>query len=60
MVSHGDTSSTIISVAKEVNADIVVMGSHSRRWLEKIVMGSVTEDVLRHSKIPLFIVPTKE
>jgi nucleotide-binding universal stress UspA family protein len=35
------------------------MGSHSRRWLEKILMGSVTETVLHKTTIPLFIVPTK-
>jgi nucleotide-binding universal stress UspA family protein len=36
------------------------MGSHSRKWLEKIVMGSVTEKVLNQTSIPLFIVPTKK
>jgi nucleotide-binding universal stress UspA family protein len=35
------------------------MGSHSRKWLENIVMGSVTEKVLHHTSIPLFIIPTK-
>jgi len=43
-----------------MKADIIVMGSHSKRWLEKIVTGSVTEEVLRDSRIPLFIVPIKE
>lgn len=59
IVSQGDTSSTIINIANEKNADVIVMGSHSRRWLEKILLGSITEEVLRHSTIPLFIVPTK-
>jgi nucleotide-binding universal stress UspA family protein len=36
------------------------MGTHSRKWLENIVMGSVAEDVLNHSQIPLFIIPTKK
>jgi nucleotide-binding universal stress UspA family protein len=36
------------------------MGSHSRKWLEKILMGSVTEEVLHKSSIPLFIIPTKK
>ncbi len=45
--------------AKEQHADIIVMGSHSRRWLENILMGGVTEKVLHHTTIPLFIVPTK-
>lgn len=58
-VAEGNIPTTIISVADELFADIIVMGSHSRRWLEKILIGSVTEEVLRHSPIPLFIIPTK-
>jgi nucleotide-binding universal stress UspA family protein len=37
-----------------------VMGSHSQKWLESILLGSVTEEVLRKTNIPLFIVPTKK
>jgi nucleotide-binding universal stress UspA family protein len=45
--------------AKSLGTDILVMGSHSHRWLENIIMGSVTAKVLRLTSIPLFIVPTK-
>jgi nucleotide-binding universal stress UspA family protein len=48
------------SMAKSMTADIIVIGSHSRKWLENIVMGSVTEKVLHHTSIPLFIIPTKK
>jgi nucleotide-binding universal stress UspA family protein len=34
------------------------MGSHSQKWLEKILMGSVTEKVLKYTEIPLLVVPT--
>jgi nucleotide-binding universal stress UspA family protein len=60
MVKEGDFADTILKTAKEVNADIIVIGSHSRKWLENIVMGSVTEKVLRQTSIPLFIIPTKK
>lgn len=56
----GDFGDTIIDVATEINADIIVMGTHSRRGLEKILMGSVAEKVLRRSAVPMFIIPTKE
>lgn len=56
----GDFGDTIIDVATEINADIIVMGTHSRRGLEKILMGSVAEKVLRRSVVPMFIIPTKE
>jgi nucleotide-binding universal stress UspA family protein len=36
------------------------MGSHSQKWLENIIMGSVTQEVLRKTNIPLFIIPTKK
>ncbi len=60
LVKEGDFAESILKNAKEVQADIIVMGSHSRKWLENIVMGSVTEKVLHHTSIPLFIIPTRE
>ena len=56
----GDFGDSIIDVATDINADIIVMGTHSRRGLEKILMGSVAEKVLRKSAVPLFIIPTKQ
>ncbi len=56
----GDFGDTIIDVATEINADIIIMGTHSRRGLEKILMGSVAEKVLRRSAVPMYIIPTKE
>ena len=60
LVKEGDFGETILKTAKEVHADTIVLGSHSRKWLENIVMGSVTEKVLHHTSIPLFIIPTKK
>lgn len=59
-VAVGNAASSILEKATDLQADLIVMGSHSRRWLEKILVGSVTEEVLRDSAIPLFIIPTKE
>ena len=59
MIKEGDFADTILKTAKELHADFIVLGSHSRKWLENVVMGSVTENVLRHTSIPLFIIPTK-
>lgn len=60
LVREGIIAASILDAAKELNADIIVMGSHSQRWLENIVMGSITEDVLHRTDIPLFIIPTKK
>ncbi|SDB88036.1 universal stress protein [Williamwhitmania taraxaci] len=60
IVKEGDTSDCILKTAKDTNADVIVLGTHSRKWLENIVMGSVAESVLKHSTLPLFIIPTKK
>jgi len=57
---EGDFAQMILDTSKEIKADCIVMGSHSQKWLENIVLGSVTEEVLRKTTIPLFIVPTKK
>ena len=60
LVEEGDLAKAILKTSKKIHSDIIVLGSHSRRWLENIVLGSVAEKVLQHSTIPLFIVPTKK
>ncbi len=59
VVKNGVFGETILNTAAELNVDIIVMGTHSRRGLEKIIMGSVAENVLHHSLIPVFIIPTR-
>lgn len=60
VLMEGDFADSILETAKKLHADIIVMGSHSKKWLEKIVMGSVTEKVLNTTLIPLFVIPTKK
>ena len=60
LVKDGDFGEIILETAKELNADVIVMGTHRRRGLDKILMGSVAEKVLHNSSIPLFIIPTKK
>jgi nucleotide-binding universal stress UspA family protein len=49
----------ILKTAGQMQADLIVIGTHSRRWLDQILMGSVTEKVLHNTNVPLFIIPTK-
>ena len=60
LVKEGDFAETILKTAKDLHVNIIVLGSHSRIWLEEILIGSVTEKVLHHTSIPIFIVPTKK
>lgn len=59
VVKEGNVSEAILDAAKDLHADVIVLGSHSQQWLEKIIMGSNTEKVLHNTTIPLFIIPTK-
>jgi nucleotide-binding universal stress UspA family protein len=60
LIKEGEIGDSILKTAKSLHADIIVLGTHSQRWLENIIMGSVAEKVLRHTKIPLLIIPTKK
>ncbi len=60
LVEEGDTADVILQTAAKLNADIIVVGTHSRRGLEKILMGSVAEKVFHHTSIPLFVIPTRK
>lgn len=60
MVKDGDAGEAILDAMTENQFDIIVMGTHSRRGLDKILMGSVAEKVLRRSTVPLYIIPVKK
>jgi nucleotide-binding universal stress UspA family protein len=45
----------IIATAKSRKADLIVMASHGRRGLEALLIGSETQKVLTHSKIPVLV-----
>ena len=46
----------ILETAASVGADLIVMGSHGRRGLEKLVLGSVAAQVLSHAHLPILVV----
>lgn len=56
---EGFPEKEIINVSEEWNADLIVMGTHVRSTLGRILTGSVAEYVIRHSKIPVLITPPR-
>jgi hypothetical protein len=44
----------IINFAHEIKADMITMGTHGRRGLAHLFMGSVTEDVVNHVDCPIW------
>src|SRR6516165_7237591 len=47
----------IIATATDRGCDLIVMASHARSGLSAIVLGSVTNKVLTHTKVPVWVVP---
>jgi nucleotide-binding universal stress UspA family protein len=45
----------IIAAAKKRRCDAIIMASHGRGGIAKLIMGSVTQDVLAHSKVPVIV-----
>lgn len=57
MVVHkGFVPDSILTFAKSQGVDLIVMGTHGRRGLDRLVMGSVTEHVLRRAHCPVLAV----
>jgi nucleotide-binding universal stress UspA family protein len=50
---HGDAAEEILGSADELQCDLIVMGTHGRSGLGRILMGSVAEAVLRGSRCPV-------
>ena len=55
-VPDGYPSDAIAKAAEDVGAGLVVMASHGRRGLGKVLLGSQTQTVLSHSKVPVLVV----
>ena len=48
-------SDAIIAAAKKQNADLIVMASHGRRGIKRLLLGSETQQVLTHSHVPVLV-----
>ena len=46
----------VVQAAESAQADLIVMGSHGRSGLEKLVLGSVAQAVLAHTRLPVLVV----
>jgi nucleotide-binding universal stress UspA family protein len=54
-VSSDFTAEAIVSAAKKYKCDLIVMASHGRRGMKRLLMGSETMHVLTHSHIPVLV-----
>lgn len=56
---EGGVASLILAQARKAKADVIVMGTHGRRGLSRMVMGSDAEGVVREANVPVLLVRAK-
>lgn len=57
VIVHGAPAQAIIDTANEIDADVILMGTHGRRGWRRMLLGSVTEHVVHATDRPLLSVP---
>jgi nucleotide-binding universal stress UspA family protein len=56
VIVHGDAAAEIVQVAEERTVDLIVISSHGRTGLGRIIFGSTAEAVVRHASCPVLVV----
>lgn len=59
VIEVGDAREVVDRIAGNIGADLIVMGTHGRRGLRQMLLGSVAESVVRSAPCPVLTVPTK-
>jgi nucleotide-binding universal stress UspA family protein len=52
----GDAAEKILEYAKNEDMDMIIMGTHGRKGMDRVIFGSVAEKVVKMSPVPLFII----
>jgi nucleotide-binding universal stress UspA family protein len=60
LVCRGEAAKEILRVAREREADLIIMSTHGRTGLRRLVVGSVAEAVARDSSVPVLLMPAGE
>ncbi len=58
LLAEGSPATAILQIAQERQCDLIVMGTHGRTGLTRVVMGSVAEQVVRNATCPVLTVKT--
>ena len=58
-IVDGEPALAVIAEAEERHATLIIAGTHGRRGLSRFILGSVAENIVRHSTIPVLVVPTQ-
>jgi universal stress protein A len=56
LIERGVPHDVIVGTAKSLGVDLIIMGTHGRLGLKRLVLGSVAENVVRHAPCPVLTV----
>jgi nucleotide-binding universal stress UspA family protein len=59
LLVQGPTVETLLTEATKVSADMIVIGSHGKGVLKRLLIGSTSEGISHRSEVPVHIVPTR-
>jgi nucleotide-binding universal stress UspA family protein len=59
-IQVGKPATEIVKAAQEWPADLIVIGSHGRGGVQRLLLGSVADGVMRHAKCPVLVVRSEE
>ena len=59
LLLQGPTVETILEEADDIDADMIIAGSHGHGMMYNIFIGSISKELLKHSTRPILIVPVK-
>ncbi len=58
LLVHGATVETILKEASDLDVDMIVVGTHGRGAMYQLLVGSVSEGILKKSRYPVLVIPT--
>lgn len=57
---EGNAADVILQISEKEDIDLIVIASSGKHMLDRFLLGSVTEKTVRHSKVPILVIPNKE
>lgn len=57
---EGNAADVILKISEQEDIDLIVIASSGKHMLDRFLLGSVTEKTVRHTKVPILVIPNKE
>nr|WQH65240.1 universal stress protein [Methanosphaera sp. ISO3-F5] len=57
---EGNAADVILKLSEKEDIDLIVIASSGKHMLDRFLLGSVTEKTVRHTKVPILVIPNKE